>query len=507
MAGAWGFVREVSPRVPPARTPAGCARAVGAAGARGGARPAGVPGAAQALASPVAASCRRPRPARQWTSRRPTPCCRCSPPTPGAGAGRDRGSLRPSRFGGWGRVFWCPMRLHAGLEGFFWRRPGSATACVELARRFGAGAARPPAASGCTEEGTVLLPIDRATMAWCGATAAIRRAEPPRLTPPHRPPPQPVAQRRRAPTIASRARAAREHAADFVTRMLARLGRDGAGAARGRAGRSGRSTPSCSGTGGTRDRLAGAVVAECERQGLGWCARRRAQRLEPGALAARGWAGRRAAGAGRRLRPGRDPRWPSWRSRARGRARACSRRARGRRGALRELLALQASDWAVPGLAQLAAPYARERFDGARRCARARHSPGPGRERGGPAQARLRRSSPARLARRRLRRRSLPAHPRGRLAHADHRAGTPPTTALAGNVLRDHGVRADTGCRRRSPPAGCTRRSRSRRCGRRDVALVDPCSADRALDLDHAVVEVDHHHAVGDDALASDRDG
>src|SRR5262249_34163429 len=39
-----------------------------------------------------------------------------------------------------------------------------------------------------------------------------------------------------------------------------------------------------------------------------------------------------------------------------------------------------------------------------------------------------------------------------------------------------------------------------------DVALVDPLQADRALDLDDAVVEVDHHHAVGDHALAADLD-
>ena len=38
------------------------------------------------------------------------------------------------------------------------------------------------------------------------------------------------------------------------------------------------------------------------------------------------------------------------------------------------------------------------------------------------------------------------------------------------------------------------------------VALVDALLADRALDLDDAVVEVDQHHAVGDDALAADRD-
>src|SRR4051794_2532459 len=37
------------------------------------------------------------------------------------------------------------------------------------------------------------------------------------------------------------------------------------------------------------------------------------------------------------------------------------------------------------------------------------------------------------------------------------------------------------------------------------VALVDALLADGALDLDDAVVEVDEHHAVGDDALAPDR--
>src|SRR5580692_4126496 len=37
------------------------------------------------------------------------------------------------------------------------------------------------------------------------------------------------------------------------------------------------------------------------------------------------------------------------------------------------------------------------------------------------------------------------------------------------------------------------------------VALVDPLQADRALHLHDAVIEVDQHHAVGDDALASDR--
>src|SRR5205814_3361290 len=38
------------------------------------------------------------------------------------------------------------------------------------------------------------------------------------------------------------------------------------------------------------------------------------------------------------------------------------------------------------------------------------------------------------------------------------------------------------------------------------VALVDALQADRPVDLDDAVIEVDQHHAIGDDALAADRD-
>src|SRR5207302_8719539 len=37
------------------------------------------------------------------------------------------------------------------------------------------------------------------------------------------------------------------------------------------------------------------------------------------------------------------------------------------------------------------------------------------------------------------------------------------------------------------------------------VALVDALDADRPLDLAHVVVEVDQHHAIGDDALPADR--
>ena len=103
------------------------------------------------------------------------------------------------------------------------------------------------------------------------------------------------------------------------------------------------------------------------------------------------------------------------------------------------------------------------------------------------------------------RRMSAPAQRPGRLAHPDDRAGTPPATALAGMSLGTTAFVPITRCRRSSRRAGCRRRSRSRVVADADVALVDPLEADRPLDLDDAVVEVDEHHPVGDDALAADR--
>ena len=86
-------------------------------------------------------------------------------------------------------------------------------------------------------------------------------------------------------------------------------------------------------------------------------------------------------------------------------------------------------------------------------------------------------------------------------------AGTPPTTAFAGTSLvttelvptielsptrhaaQDAGAVAD-------PDVGADL----------DLAHVDPLDADRALDLDHPVVEVDEHRPVGDHALLADPD-
>ena len=173
---------------------------------------------------------------------------------------------------------------------------------------------------------------------------------------------------------------AREHAADFVARTIARL-RDATAPRPGcrAAGWScARSTPSCSATGGMRASPGCAAVVESARaQGLELRApgrRARAQRAgrRGGArrrtAASRGLAGEQlgaATATSRRGRARRSPRWPSRCARPSSR---CSPRARARAtAAVRELLALQASDWPFMVSRGLAVPYARERFEGHRR--------------------------------------------------------------------------------------------------------------------------------------------
>ncbi len=96
---------------------------------------------------------------------------------------------------------------------------------------------------------------------------------------------------------------------------------------------------------------------------------------------------------------------------------------------------------------------------------------------------------------------------RGALRIRMSRAGTPPTTALAGTSAVTTALVPITEL---SPTVNAAQQARAvadpHVVADVDVALVDPLLADRSLDLDHPVVEVDHHHAVGDDALAPDRD-
>src|SRR6185312_16576888 len=92
------------------------------------------------------------------------------------------------------------------------------------------------------------------------------------------------------------------------------------------------------------------------------------------------------------------------------------------------------------------------------------------------------------------------------LAHADQAGGHAADDGVGGHVMRDHGARADDAVVADGDPAqNAGPIADPDVVADADVALVDPLQADRALDLGHAVIEVDQHHTVGEDALATDR--
>ena len=94
----------------------------------------------------------------------------------------------------------------------------------------------------------------------------------------------------------------------------------------------------------------------------------------------------------------------------------------------------------------------------------------------------------------------------GRLAHAKDARGHARDDGVGRHVARDHRVRADHGVvadRHAAQDAGAV--ADPDVVAHAHVALVDALEPDRAVHLDHPVVEVDQHHAVGDHALAPDR--
>ena len=319
------------------------------------------------------------------------------------------------------------------------RRPGVHATCVDLTDVLGRGAPeqlRPLAQRGRPAAGAD-GPRDR--RAGVERRRLPRARGLPRLPPPHDPPPPRRGPTTAAPTTARRARAqAREHAADFVARV-ARARAPAAACA------SARSTPSCSGTGGTRGLVAGRRARRGRRAGArARLARRRARAPR---------AGRRAA------RPARDDLGHAARPLDLGRARAwpispgaratpsCARSRPGRRAgarALRELLALQASDWAFMVSRDLAGPYPRERAAGHRRGAR----------RG--AAARL--WGAARPPKPRAGRSPRPASPSCEPSHPDPVLGVPAADRGRPGSPRAQALRAARGAGRRGPRPHARRR-------------------------------------------------
>ena len=149
------------------------------------------------------------------------------------------------RFGGWGGGFWLPECAHAPWLDPLLEAAGARAACVELTGLSGLGDPRHlrPLA---TDDGPVLWPVDRATMAlvW-GEGGYPSQARLPRLPPPHHASPSRLADRRRARMTRPPPRR-RRGPTPRTSSAASRAGSPTAACA------SARWTPSCSATGGTR---------------------------------------------------------------------------------------------------------------------------------------------------------------------------------------------------------------------------------------------------------------
>ena len=98
-----------------------------------------------------------------------------------------------------------------------------------------------------------------------------------------------------------------------------------------------------------------------------------------------------------------------------------------------------------------------------------------------------------------------PAQLLGRLAHADHPGRDAGDDGVGGDVPGHHRVGADDRVVADPDAAQDAGAVADPDVGADlDVALVDALHADRPLDLDDAVVEVDEHRPVGDHALLAD---
>ncbi|HUB75109.1 MAG TPA: 1,4-alpha-glucan branching protein domain-containing protein [Solirubrobacteraceae bacterium] len=282
---------------------------------------------------------------------------------------------RPWRGGFWlPECAWAPW-LERPLE-----EAGVSAVCVELTDRLGLGAPehlRPLRG----EAGVTLVPIDRATieLVWSerGYPASGAYRDYHHHTIHHH---NPWSNDGEAYRHDDALALAREHAADFVARTRARLRAAGEASAAAGAPAAGGGLAVCA----LDTELLGhwwyegihwlrAVVAECARQGL------ELVRLDD-ALAREGVVGERGAGGWRA--PERPCSWgeggdlSTWSGPAVAEMAFATRAAElellaaapaASEAAMRELLALQASDWAFMVSREIAVPYARERFAGHRR--------------------------------------------------------------------------------------------------------------------------------------------
>jgi 1,4-alpha-glucan branching enzyme len=283
------------------------------------------------------------------------------------------------RFGAerWRGGFWLPECAFAPwLERPLTDAAVSAV-CVELTGRFGLGSAAHlrPLVSGA---GVVLVPIDRATISlvWSDggypASGAYRDFHHHTLQ--HH---NPWSNDGRAYDPARATALAKEHAADFVARTIARLREHGAGHPGGGLAVFAVDTELFGHWWYEGLTWLEAVVEECARQGLELARLDDAlERREPAALDGEGARARERPEEWRASTWGRNGDLSTWSGPGVAEMAFAARAAelevlaagaRAGNDAVRELLALQASDWAFMVSRGGAAPYGRERFEGHRR--------------------------------------------------------------------------------------------------------------------------------------------
>jgi 1,4-alpha-glucan branching enzyme len=289
---------------------------------------------------------------------------------------------------GWRGGFWLPECAYAPWLGPTLRGAGVSAVCVELTSRFGL-AAREHLRTYMSESGIVIVPIDRATISlvWSGSgyPASGRYRDYHHHTVHHH---NPWSNDGEAYDHHAALALAREHAADFVARTLARL-RDAAPSAGAAAPLPGGGLVVCA----LDTELLGhwwyegvawlaAVVAECERQGL------ELVRLDE-ALAGQEPLPLGSEEDWRASSWGENGDLSTWSGPAVAEMAFATRAAelalvadptRAGPASVRELLALQSSDWAFMASRGLAAPYARVRFEGHRRALAAALAGGAGAE-------------------------------------------------------------------------------------------------------------------------------
>jgi 1,4-alpha-glucan branching enzyme len=288
-----------------------------------------------------------------------------------------------ARFGaeGWCGGFWLPECAYAP-----WLTPALAEAgvrstCVELTGRFGLGA-REHLQPLIGEDGLTLVPIDRATMdlVWSdgGYPAAGAYRDYHKHTFNHH---NPWGNDGEAYDHERAVALAQEHAVDFVARTRERLRRDGAGLPGGGLAVCALDTELLGHWWYEGLTWLRAVVEECSRQDLELVGLDDAlERLEPAAPL-------RGSAEGEPSSWGQDGDLSTWSgpkvaelafaTRA-GELEVVAAGSTAGPAAVRELLALQASDWAFMLARGLAVPYARERFEGHRRALERALAEGPG---------------------------------------------------------------------------------------------------------------------------------